>query len=394
MHETKLRVVNSLCAGSHYALGPREHRHACVLLLPLQLCSAPAAAVLPLLTTQRLGHCKKVDCHCAQEFASRRTPHAAMDAPADELHAVLRACGSRDSEAARNALSRLETWSIEQIMPHFERAVLPTLASESRQVPQAGIRLCESMQKRAPDRFALHAQSFVRQLEQVGSWDAQSRGLCLGLLARLVAHQHLGPIGIPLPLSSTAQVHSFITMGQSTLYCIRTTWAIGYQLPEVHRRYSEFRSLHAQLGASPAPFRLPRSLKMPPRRLLVTNQVRHERVGLLDAWLRAVVAAAQRCAPPDVLCRFLGLSRPESLHELEQWLGDSPQCRFARSGRDSADSSSGLEAAGASDSTLPSAAGPVLCDAPALDGGIQGAAEQRIIIDEDGDEAHEFLTLE
>jgi hypothetical protein len=35
----------------------------------------------------------------------------------------------------------------------------------------------------------------------------------------------------------------------------------------------------------------------------------------------------------------------------------------------------------------------VLRDAPALDGGMQGLSSQPLILDDDGDEAHEFLTL-
>mmetsp|Transcript_22073 Transcript_22073/g.56366 ORF Transcript_22073/g.56366 Transcript_22073/m.56366 type:complete len:111 (+) Transcript_22073:81-413(+) len=38
--------------------------------------------------------------------------------------------------------------------------------------------------------------------------------------------------------------------------------------------------------------------------------------------------------------------------------------------------------------------GSIMNDAPACDGGLQGLSSQKLVVDEDGDEAHEFLVVD
>ena len=199
---------------------------------------------------------------------------------------------------------------------------------------------------------------------------------------------------LPLPPNAEARVKSYCKLSHDvTEYVIEVTWGAA-ELPDLRRRYSAFRDLHAHLRSTK--FGLPPNLKEPPRRLLVNDAVRQERVAMLDNWLCLVMARAKRHAPPDALLRFLSVRRPTTLPELRLWEGgehgeygeygeSSPSTRPSGSGRSDRPASLSAAAGGGN--------GPVLSEAPGLDGGLQGAASQELIVDEDGDEAHEFVVF-
>ena len=71
-----------------------------------------------------------------------------------------------------------------------------------------------------------------------------------------------------------------------------------------------------------------------------------------------------------------------------------PEHDDAHADADADDDARRRPADGPRSDSLFSARSSVMLDAPALDGGLQGLPSQTLMVDEDGDEAHEFLVVD
>ena len=334
--------------------------------------------------------------------------------PPRSMDDLLKSCDSAQSAVAAAALTKLRQHDAGALVPHVPKFVA-RLSSPLADVQRAAAILCEYIVCEQAACFVPHANQFIMQLEQIAQWDEGTRRAVVQVLRQLVLSPNVvglatTELALPFPPGTSAKVVHYVKTGDHVDYHISV--CVGSEAPyAVPRRYSAFRELHAALEAE-AQFRLPPSLKLPPKRLIVNDAVCRERAKLLTDYLSAVLLAccggnpSQRlvhAAPPPLL-QFLDVQSyglwadgggcSSSCPNTAPAPASEPGSRAELAGS-RAELAASRRASKASRVTSADLGGgdAVLRDAPALDGGMQGFSSQPLIMDDDGDEAHEFLTL-